>query len=206
LWNWSSDHYEFAVLDSSGEDSFVVKIPKKSVGKYSGWKYNRNGPVDFDVWYPSLQDKVSVNRWISSSNEIKESKNKPTKNDRQLSISICWGKITTPHVTLDKTNKFSKCKLKFLRKPYVEDGVVGDFNRYIYSHLGSPNLDITYIAETPIKGLHCITCVENKNCRIYGITDKGVPYQAVYTEKRLPQEVMSIHLAVGRYLESKRID
>jgi hypothetical protein len=206
FWDWFSDHYEFAVLDSSGEESFIVQIPKASIGKYSGWKYNRNGPVSIDIWYPSLQDKVSANRWVSSSTEIKESKNKPTKDDRQLSISIGWDTMISPKVTLDTKNRYSHCKLEYIGNPYIDSGVVGDFRKYTYHSKGSLYPDITYIPKQPIKGIRCISCRQNANCRIYGITDASVPYQAVYTESEIPKEVMAIHSSVESYLESKRVN
>ena len=211
-----NESLDFAILDKSGNESIVLRIPESSVDKYPGWKYVRNGPVSFKVWYPSLTDKVSINYWISSSSDIKASKEKPTDNDHELSITIGRERMKSPKNTLDFANRPVDCDLsRATGQPYVEEGIVDGFRKYVsYDFVvSSKNATPTrrayykkYLPNKPIEGVYCLKCVVKANCRIYGITESGIPYSAVYDEEKMPKEAMEIHKAVGQYLSSKIVD
>lgn len=200
-----SGYYEYAILNKTGEEQFVLRFPKSSVSKYPGWKYERQGPENVAVWYPSLQDRVSYNVWISSAQEQAAGETKPSEDDRKLSIGFGWGHVTNPDHTLDTSYRNAHCELKSAGRRYSEDGEMHGFNRYILEFPGSPRLHIKYHPVKPIRGVYCITCIENANCRLIGVTDSGIRYNAFYEETRMPEEAMDIHRAVGKYFESKRI-
>jgi len=201
----ADDYYVYAILDKDRNEHTLLNIPKSSISKYSGWKYQRNGRATIQVWYPSMQDKVSYNFWISSPEEKAAAETKPNSNDRKLSITIGWDRITPPEETLEHSNMPLYCDIKSRFKKYDDDGTRGLFHRYIHSNRGSASHYIIYHPITPIKGVYCMECIENANCRLFGVTDSSIPYQAFYAEKRMPQETLDIHQAVGKHLDSKTI-
>jgi hypothetical protein len=216
LWIWQVDYYDFAILDKSGNESVILRVPKSAVAKYPGWSYERSGPVSFEVWYPSLVDKVSINYWISSSSEIEASKKKPNKNERQLKISIGWGRIKPPEHTLDPANRPSKCGLrKITGEPYLEEGIVEGFKKYVsYDYVKSSEnappkprpYNKIYHPSKAIEGVYCLSCALKANCSLIGITSSGIPYTAHYEEERMPKEAIDVHHAVGQYLYSKALN
>ena len=200
----ADDFYAYAILDKDRNEHTVLNIPKSSVSKYAGWQYQRNGRASIQVWYPSLQDKVSYNYFISTPEEKAAAETKPTSEDRQLSISIGWDPITPPDATLDVANMPVYCDING-HKSYKADGTRGTFRRYINSSRGSASLNIIYLPVEPIKGVYCMACVENANCQLFGVTDSSIPYRAFYDEKQMPDEALAIHQAVGKYLDSKTV-
>lgn len=216
FWRLQIDYYDFEMLDNSGNESVVLRIPKSAVVKYPGWSYNRNGPVTIELWYPSLVEKKSVNYWISTSSEIKASKEKPADNDRKLSISIELDRMLLPEHTLDPKNRPPYCDLSLpLGDPYVQEGIVNGFKKYVsYNYVmqrkeASPIPRPYYKKYHPnesIPGVYCISCILNANCRLFGVTASGIKYSAFYAEERMPEEVIEIHNAVQEYISRKVID
>lgn len=203
-WKWLIDYYEYAIVDKAGNEAIVLRIPKSSTAIYPGWEYKRNSAFSVDLWYPSLKDKVSANYWISSASRINASKTKPGPDEEKLGISVIHTDIRNPESTLD-VNRTSYCDTSLGIFKYTKDSESELFQRYIHDSPGSARLDIIYLPINPIKGVDCIQCVENGNCKIIGITDSGIPYSAFFTEKRIPDETIKIHHAVNAYLESKRV-
>jgi len=201
----ASDYYAYSILDENKNERILLNIPKTSVEKYPGWRYNRNGPASIEIWYPSLHEKVSYNAWISSAAEKKAAEAKPNSIDRKLSISIGLGLMAPPEKTLDTSSLPRACGLERGAK-YTEDGTRASFRRYIQKPRGSGSLNIIYHPVTPIKGLYCIKCIENANCRLFGITDSRIPYEVFYEEERMPEDASDIHIAVGKYLDSKSVE
>ncbi len=200
---WADDSYIFALLDKNRTEHTLLKIPKSSVEKFSGWKYQRTGSKSISVWYPSMKDRLSYNLWTSTAKEIATAKIKPEDNERKLSIKI-GARIISPETTLDTSKIPSFCDRETsVAYKYLEDGSRGDFRRYIQSSPGSVSLNILYLPLKPIKGIYCMRCVENANCRVYGGTDSKISYQAFYEEERIPKETLDIHQTIGKYLDSK---
>ncbi len=200
---WADDYYIFALLDKDKTEHTLLKVPKSSVSKFPGWKYQRHGSNAINVWYPSMKDRLSYNLWISTPKEIATAKIKPEDNERKLTIEI-GGRIISPETTLDSSKIPFFCDIEApVTYKYLEDGTRGGFRRYIQSSIGSASLSIIYLPLKPIKGIYCMRCVENANCRVYGVTDSKIAYQASYEEQRIPKETLDIHQAIEKYLNSK---
>jgi hypothetical protein len=198
--------YVYAILDNDNNEKILLNIPQSSVAKYPGWKYIRNGTVLIETWYPSLLDRVAYNFWISSPAEKVAAETRPTKIDRRLGISVGAYRISPPENTLDISKSNAHCDVERVQKyPYTEDGTRGLFRRYTQKTQGSASLNIIYRPINPIKGVYCMSCVENANCQLFGITDSKIPYSAFYEEQRMPAEALDIHQAVGKYLDGKTI-
>ena len=202
-WARNVDYREFAVLDQSGEERFVFRFPDSSLMKYPGWAYRRSGSITLELWYPSLQDKQSVNYWISSRDDIEASKRKPTPADRPMSIYLGPFGISRPEATLDPANRPPQCRTVKRGETYTADGERFSFQRYILDTPANARAYITYLPTTPIRGVYCLTCIEQANCQLHGVTDMGIPYSAMYREEAMPREAMAIHDAVEAYLQGK---
>jgi len=198
---WADGYYIYAILDKDKNEDTLLKIPKLSISKYPGWEYQREGGESINVWYPSMIDRQSYNLWVSTPKEVAAAKIKPNKNDQKLEIKF-GGRI----VSSNTTKIPSACDvLDTTIYKYQEDGIKGDYYRYIEASPGSARLNIFYLPNTSTKGIFCIKCVEKANCRLYGVTDSSISYEVFYKEEEMPREALDIHQAVGKYLDSKTI-
>lgn len=203
FYDFEPKSYEYAIYGKDHEEKLIVSLPAESISKYPGWKYNRKGPESAEVWYPSLVDKVAVNVWVSSKQDIKRATNKPSPDDRELSIGIGTGPIANPEEVVNSSVQNIYCKSHIERNKSTFNGIASGFDKYVNHSVGSPSLDIIYLPTSPIRGIHCITCFEKANCQILGITESGISYRAFYSEKRMPQEAIDVHGAVNKYLSAR---
>ena len=198
-----NSYYEYSLVDSHNNERILFRFPRSSIAKYSGWKYDRNGPFSVELWYPSLQDKVTYNKWNSSKQDKISANTKPDVSDKKLSISINNNHIIDINKTLDITYKNPWYALQEGNYKYELDRTIDSFKRYTFSSPGRATDNILYLPTAPIEGLFCLKCIEKANCRIIGVSQEGVYYHAFFEEESMPDEAINIQKAINTYLNLK---
>lgn len=208
--SWANpEHFEYDFTNKEKAEKITLRFSNASVNKFSGWKHGRTRTASISMWYPSLVDAASPNVWISTKEEQKNAKIKPKPEDRKIILSLGGitggNNIINPNVTLENKINYS-CRIKGSSNTFLEDGSAGIFNRYKYVATNRPGSKPHYLyhPKNKTKGLHCIKC-NGATCKIVGITDFGVNYEATerYVEGRMANEGIEIHRGINLFLEKK---
>lgn len=193
-------YYEYDFTNIEKTKKVTLRFAAEHIGEYQERLYHRNAGTSVSMWYPSLLDRVWVNVWVSTARELKNAKIKPTANDRKISVRVRGNAMVDPNVTL-QGDMISLCHVNSFSNKFVEDGQIGNFDRY--KHIRKRNHYLYHPIEK-IKGVYCIKC-NGSTCSLIGVTDFGVHYTAIekYVDGRMNSEVLEIHKGVNEFLARK---
>lgn len=200
----------FAYFHTVPNDSFSVRTNQNEFHELSvptqyrpSFFYTKPA---FEVYYPSFEAQDRPSYTLKKFDRKRYDKEKAIHDSRGEELAIRVRYI--PDRRLGEGEIINRCN-PYSETPGIRDWKfekeIGRFNRYIDSQPGSAKDTHLYTTKDFIPALHCIRCIETKNCSLYAHTKKGIGYSAMFAEEIVLAEYEGIMEGIDRFFEEHTV-